>query len=574
MSHQAPAGTGKRSYHILTIKQINNMRINKSLLPVIPVLFTACTGTGNDNTSRNQKPNVLFILADDVGYGDLQCYGNPFIETPVLNSLAADGIMFTHYYTPSPLCAPARAALLTGRFNHRTGAIDVSSNRGIDRIALSEKTFGDYFRHAGYATALIGKWHNGLYNPDYLPHNRGFDLFYGFPNGNQNYWNWNLMRNGVNETNDGRYMTDVFNEEAIQFIRAHKDQPFALFLSHHACHSPILGGVYQAPDDLVEKYKPRVRGMYDDIVAVIYAQIEAMDRGLGSVFDELQSLGLWENTIIVFTSDNGALMSGRPGESMFRYNAGLSGNKSEVLEQGVRVPAIVAWPGKMKGGRVETVPVNGIDWLPTLYSLTGEAPPQGAKPMDGLNIMPLLLGEEMPELFERPLTFQKTRYTPVAHSSGAIRDGRWKLRWPGERTTMMKEGARDNYFVHKGANEPHWEMPLDPEIPSHENVKTEAPKLFDILADPAERNDLSSLYPELAQTLKEKYEAWFFEVYTEWEQSFREVIEHDREYWKDREAPDPVTLFSDYWEWRFAPEGTDPDTANPLEVFTGYWSYE
>ena len=536
-------------------------------MPAIPLLLTTCIESKDGNSISEKRPNVVFILADDVGYGDLQCYGNPYIETPVLNTLAQEGVMFTNYYSPSPLCAPARAALLTGRYNHRTGAIDVSSNRGIDRIALSEKTFGDYFRHAGYSTALIGKWHNGLYNSDYLPHNRGFDLFYGFPNGNQNYWKWNLIRNGINESSDGRYLTDVFNDEAIAFIRKNKDQPFALFLSHHACHSPILRGVNQAPEHLVDKYKPRVDGIYDEVVAVVYAQIEAMDTGLGRVFDELKSLDLWENTIIVFTSDNGADLR------YYRYHASFSGSKGEVLEQGIRVPAIVSWPGTISGGRVETVPVHGIDWLPTLYSLSGSDSPEGSRPMDGLNIMPLLFENYMPELSARQLHFQKNRYTPVAHSSGVIRDGEWKLRWPGETTSMRKE-LRDNHSFIRGTENPHWEMPLDPDIPSHNNVETEAPKLFNIVADPAERYDLSGLYPELVKELSESYNTWFSDIFNDWKRSNQEIIAHDKEYWKGREVPDPTKLFKDYWPWNHAPPGTDPEIADPLEIFTGYWNYE
>jgi len=149
------------------------------------------------------KPNILFILADDLGWGDLRCYGNSVIDTPTLDGLAKSGIRFTDYYSPSPLCAPARASLLTGRHNHRTGAVDVPSNRGLDRLDSSEKTFGDYFRHAGYSTALIGKWHNGLYHRDHLPHRRGFDSFYGFPNGGQDYWKWNLLRNDDAAPHDG-----------------------------------------------------------------------------------------------------------------------------------------------------------------------------------------------------------------------------------------------------------------------------------------------------------------------------------------------------------------------------------
>lgn len=209
------------------------------------------------------KPNILFIIADDLGWGDLGCYGNPVIDTPALDGLAQAGVRFTDHYSPSPLCAPARAGFLTGRFNHRTGAVDVPSNRGLDRIDLSEKTFGDYFRHAGYTTALIGKWHNGLYSEDYLPHRRGFDLFFGFPNGGQDYQKWNLLRNEMAVPSDGRYLTDALNDEAIHFIRAQKTKPFALWLAHHAPHSPL-----QAPEALVRKYEQRLGKNADQAVAI------------------------------------------------------------------------------------------------------------------------------------------------------------------------------------------------------------------------------------------------------------------------------------------------------------------
>ncbi|MFP6766048.1 MAG: sulfatase-like hydrolase/transferase, partial [Planctomycetaceae bacterium] len=253
--------------------------------------------------ASGSRPNIVFILADDLGIGDLQCYGNPVIETPHLDALAGTGVRLTDHYAPSPLCAPSRAGYLTGRFNHRTGAVDVPGNRGLDRIALSEKTFGDCFRYAGYATALIGKWHNGLYCRDYLPHQRGFDLFYGFANGGQDYWKWNLLQNDQARPHDGRYLTDALNDEAERFIRTctARKAPFALFLAHHAPHSP-----FQAPAPLIEKYQQRLGPDGSRQVATIYAMIEAMDTGLGRVFSTLRETGQWEQTLIVFTSDNGA----------------------------------------------------------------------------------------------------------------------------------------------------------------------------------------------------------------------------------------------------------------------------
>lgn len=529
-------------------------------------------GVAGPATARDaDAPNILFILADDLGYGDLGCYGNPDLDTPTLDALARDGVRFTQYYTPSPLCAPARAALLTGRYNHRTGAIDVSSNRGIDRIALSERTFGDYFRHAGYATALIGKWHSGLYCNDYLPHRRGFDLFYGFPNGEQDYWTWNLMRNGEYEPNDGRYLSDVLNDEAVRFIREPRDRPFALFLAHHAPHFPL-----QAPQPLIDKYVERLAGKANRSVAILYAMIEAMDAGLGRVIQALDETGLRDRTVIVFTSDNGAWMgmSPPPGESCERFAAGLSGTKGLVLEQGIRVPAIVSWPGTVPAGRVESTPVHGCDWLPTLFGLTGADAPAGAKPVDGADVMALLRGEPMPELSGRALPFQKNRYTPVAHSGAAIRRGPWKLYWPGEKTSMAKDIGRDNPSFRRGCAEPHWEMPIDPDLPSHKEVRTEPPKLFNLDDDPSESTDLAARHPDLARDLAAVYDAWFDGVSADWRRSFAEIVDHDAAYWRDRPIPDARALFKDYWQWKSAPRGVDLETADPLTVFRGYWNYE
>lgn len=520
--------------------------------------------------STNKKPNILFILADDLGYGDLQCYGNPYIDTPNLNQLAAGGVRLTDYYSPSPLCAPARAALLTGRYNHRTGAIDVSSNRGIDRIALSEKTFGDYFHGAGYRTGLIGKWHNGIYCDDYLPHRRGFDLFYGFPNGQHDYWNWYLQRNDSVEKFDGRYMTDVFNEEAIDFMRSSQaeQKPFALWLSHHTPHSPL-----QAPANLIDKYKERLDGRYDESVAIIYAMIEQMDIGLGHVFDTLKEMGEWENTLIVFTSDNGAWIGASPrGDSCYRYHAEFSGCKDTVYEQGIRVPAIFSWPGTIPGGKVESTPVHGCDWLPTLFSVTGGEAPEGAKPMDGLNLLPYFKEGNLHSLATRDLPFQKNRYTPVAHSDAALRNGRWKLFWPGIAETIGKDLGRDNPSVERGTVLPHWEMPLDPDLPDYSEVEEHAAQLFDLIRDPAEREDRADEEPDKLAAMRRRYDDWFASVMKDWHVSISEIHAHDREYWKNLNKPDPRELFLDYWRWDCAP-ATQPKDSDPLEVFKGYWNY-
>ncbi|MCC5806280.1 MAG: sulfatase-like hydrolase/transferase [Opitutales bacterium] len=521
-----------------------------------------------DGAKETRPPNILFILADDLGYGDLQSYGNPYLETPNLNRLAAEGMSLTDHYAPSPLCAPSRAGFLTGRYNHRTGGIDVSSNRGIDRIALDELTFGDYFRHAGYATALIGKWHNGLYNREYLPHNRGFDLFYGFANGEMDYWKWHLQRNDTVESHDGRYLTDAFNDETIAFIREHREEPFAVFLAHLTPHFPL-----QAPQELIDKYVDIIDGRYDKSVAILYAMIEAMDSGLGRVFDELRDLGLWENTVVVFTSDNGAILgqSRREGESMYRYNGGFSGRKGLVLEQGIRVPAMVSWPGRISGGGWVTAPVHGCDWLPTLFALTGADKPEGAKPFDGIDMLALLQGADGPEWRGRALPFQKNRYTPVAHSGAAIRAGEWKLYWPAVRDVSRKDIPRDNVSFERGVVRPHWEMPIDAGLPDYGDVESGPPRLYNLVDDPAERHDRAADYPEIVAALKPLYNAWFEDVFADWQAAWERIVAHDKEYWKDRDPPDPAELFRDFWLW----DRVDADAGedDPLEVFTGFWNY-
>ena len=195
-----------------------------------------------------QKPNVLLILADDMGYGDFGAF-NDQVRTPTLDHLITESVCLSHHYSGSPVCSPARAALLTGRYPIRIGAITPQEVLGLDRIALHEVTLGDAFKYHGYATGLIGKWHNGALDPRYHPNARGFDEFIGFRGGWADYYNWRLERNGVFQPADGRYLTEVLSDEGAAFIRRHRRQPFLLCLMYNAPHSPL-----QAPDDVVKPY--------------------------------------------------------------------------------------------------------------------------------------------------------------------------------------------------------------------------------------------------------------------------------------------------------------------------------
>jgi arylsulfatase A-like enzyme len=376
------------------------------------------------------------------------------------------------------------------------------------------------------------------------------------------------LRNDTPQASNGRYLTDALDDEAIRFIREQKATPFALFLAHHAPHSPL-----QAPEPLVQKYRERLGKDASEAVAVTYAMIEAMDTSLGRVFQTLRDEGLWERTVIVFTSDNGPVLQRDPRlGSQKRFNGVYAGEKGAALEGGIRVPAIVAWPRKIPSGQTVDTPVHGCDWLPTLYSLTSQAVPEGAKPFDGLNLMPLFLGQPTTSLMDRTLLFQRNRYAPVTHANAAIRQGRWKLYWPGDEGSLKKDSARDNPSYSRGISLPHWEMPLDRQLDAPTSAPQPPPRLYDLDADPAEQHDLATEHAEIVQSLAQKHDAWFSEVVADWKRSRARIIEQDRAYWKDRVAPNPATLFADYWQWKAAPKNTNSKTADPLKIFRGFWN--
>lgn len=449
------------------------------------------------------QPNVVIIMADDLGYGDIACFGNDALRTPNLDRLAAEGVTLTEHYSASPLCAPARAALLTGRYNHRVGAVDVPSNRGLDRIALDEKTMADVFRAAGYATGMVGKWHNGLHDPRHHPRARGFDSFVGFLNGGMDYYQWALDVNGETKYADGRYLTDVFTDASIDFIQDHAEEPFFLYLAYNAPHTP-----FQAPEPMIQYYRDMQR--FNEPVSTLYAMIEQMDAGIGRIVSKLEELGLRENTIILFTSDNGpAFIDGAE-----RYNGPFAGSKGSVLEGGIRVPALLSAANLPSGTQVDA-PVHFCDWLPTLCGLSGVTP-RGTKPLDGQDRSATLAGEAEPWSI---YFWQRNRYEPVERCNGAVRDGDWKLVLP------MREGgdwkdAGDNAFYFHGLRVPHWLMDIDPTLPDRPIGPEHAPRLFNIKADPGEAHDLAAAHPDRVAAMSARWDQWFAEVRDEWQRAY------------------------------------------------------
>ena len=288
------------------------------------------------------RPNVVLILTDDQGYGDMGVYGNPAVQTPHLDALARQGVRLDQHYSGAPLCAPARAALLTGRYHQRTGALSVESNRGMDRIAPREATVADLFKAAGYATGMVGKWHNGVFDPRHHPRAAGIRRVRRLPQRRHVLLALDPgIAAGRRGIATGRYLTDVFTDEAVGFLQRHRSEPFFLYLAYNAPHAPL-----EAPPEDVRPFTEH--GGFNATVSTLYGMIRRLDAGVGRVLEALDALGMAENTIVLFTSDNGPLLGG----DYRRYNGPFRGAKNLVLEGGIRVPAIVRWPAGLPDGRV------------------------------------------------------------------------------------------------------------------------------------------------------------------------------------------------------------------------------
>ena len=465
------------------------------------------------NTSR---PNVILIVADDMGYGDFGCFGDGSVRTPNLDRLVAEGACFRQHYSASPICAPARAALLTGRYPHRTGAVTQHEIHGLDRIALREVTVADAFHEAGYRTSLVGKWHNGTFDRRFEPNARGFDEFTGFCGGWSDYYRYHLRRNDTVEPSDGRYLTDLLTQEATEFITRNRRRPFFLYVPYSAPHSP-----FQARDEWIAPH--RERGL-SRILATTYAMIERMDAGIGRILETLDEEGLADSTVVAFTSDNGPAFFNPPymleeGEPTFneRYNAGLRGSKGWIYEGGIRVPMVLRWSGTVPGGRLLNDLAHFTDWTPTLLSLAGVSRPPGPV-LDGQDLSPLLLGE--PFRVEPRRFWQWNYYWPDVGTNAAVRDGDWKLVRPLIRGTRFfreelcvsdEDWRRTAAFIE--ADMRHKQNPLSVRsvlpVPRLRPQRPEPPELYDLAQDPGERHDLAAEHPDRVRRMLGQLEEWF-----------------------------------------------------------------
>jgi arylsulfatase A len=414
--------------------------------------------------SEDKSPNIVLIFVDDLGYGDLSCYGHPTIRTPKLDQMASEGVRFTQFYVAAAVCTPSRAGLLTGRYPVRTGLVhgimraDVLFPNDENGLPLEEVTIAEVLKQKDYATMAIGKWHLG-HLPKYLPMAQGFDEYYGVPYSNDmdyvpgkdgapGYWNIPLMHNEqiIERPADQHTLTKRYTEEAIKFIRNNKNKPFFLYLAHSMPHTPI----YASPA-FEEKSR---RGLYGDV-------LEELDWSAGEIMKNLKELKLDKNTLLVFTSDNGPwLVQKQNGGS-----AGLlRGGKGTTWEGGHRVPMIAWWPGNISAGEISEEVATTLDLLPTAAAMANVPLPD--RQLDGKNMLPLLKGEKIPNqdafmFYRGDLVF-------------AVRSGDWKA-----------------HFITQTA---YPNGPLEYQNP---------PLLFDIEKDPSEKYDVAEKHPEIVHKITE-----------------------------------------------------------------------
>ena len=380
----------------------------------------------NVNVLSQSKPNIVFIIADDAGYADFGFHGSEDMKTPNLDRLADQGMIFRQAYVTAAVCGPSRAGLLTGKYQQRfgfeennvPGYMSNSALMGDDMgLPLEQKTIADHLKTLGYRTGLIGKWHQG--NADhYHPTKRGFDEFYGFRGGARSYFAFDeadkLKRKEDRiEIGFGRfeepekYTTEAFADAAVSFIERNQSTPFFLMLSFNAVHTPMDA----KKEDL--KHFPELSGRRQKLAAMTLA----MDRACGLVLGKLDELGLSENSIVVFTNDNGG-----PSDTNVSNNHPLSGTKANHLEGGIRVPFIMRWTGTISKGSEYSYPISTLDLLPTFYT-AGGGELSLIEGLDGVDLLPFILGENT----ARP---HQTLYWKK-ENRGAIREGDWKmLRYP------------------------------------------------------------------------------------------------------------------------------------------------
>jgi arylsulfatase A-like enzyme len=381
-----------------------------------------------DTASSAPVPNIVLIVADDLGYGDLGCYGGRRARTPHLDRLAQEGLRLTDFHANAASCSPTRAALLTGRYQQRSGVVEALSERS-PGLPDEARTIAEYLKPAGYRTGIFGKWHLGS-RPDSpaLPNRQGFDVFRGARHGGIDYvshvdrygrLDWWHDDQSVDETG---YATDLLTEHAVRFIEDRRDEPFFLYLPHLAVHFPWMEPATPSYRKVGENYDNQLKtGPHapEEVPGVVDRMVERLDDGVGRVMDCLRRLKLDHNTLVIFTSDNGGYVN-YGGARNVSSNGPLRGGKIAVYEGGHRVPCIAWWPGRIAAGGVNDATLMTMDLLPTFLELARVAPPPADAPqaLDGVSLVPVLLRGE--PLADRTLFWQ-------TGDMKAVRRGSWKV---------------------------------------------------------------------------------------------------------------------------------------------------
>ena len=414
-------------------------------------------------------PNIVFILIDDLGWADLGCYGSRFYQTPQIDALAAQGMRFTDAYAACPVCSPTRACFLTGQYPARLNLTDwiPGHNRSDVRLLVPQfnqqlpldcTTIAEMLKPAGYVSASIGKWHLGT--EQFYPDKQGFDVTFGPSHkGQPKSYFYPYTTPAVPDGAKGEYLTDRLTDQAIKFIQANRQRPFFLYLSHYAVHTPL-----QAKPDKVARYRALAKPDAAQNNAAYAAMIESVDESVGRIIATLDELKLSQNTLVVFTSDNGGL-------AKVTSNAPLRAGKGTLYEGGIREPLIVRWPGVVKAGSTCDVPVTTADFYPTFAQAAAADP--GKQPIDGADLLPLLKGGAPPQ--RDAIYWHYPHYHPGgatpggATPGGAIRAGDWKL------------------------------------IEFFEDNRAE---LYNLKQDPSETKDLAATDPDRARLLRSKLADW------------------------------------------------------------------
>ncbi len=421
----------------------------------------ACSSLAAANDGA--KPNIIFIIADDMGYGDPSCYGNRVIKTPNIDQLASEGVRFTQAYAGSAVSSPSRCALLTGKHSGhgrirdnfcKAGGMEGLKNKQIIRrnnLLATDTTLALILKNAGYRTALINKWHQDGFNPEATPLNRGFDEFKGWlvssPESNLPYYypskrfdNTNLVEIKANQNGvQGRHCNDISTDESIEFITRNQNKPFFLYLAYDSPHEP---------------YIIKERGEYENMPlsesAKTYAAlVTSLDKNVGRVLNCLRKLKLDKNSIVIFVSDNGGAVMAPHSE--LNCNGGLRGLKGNFYEGGIRVPMIAKWPTHFKAGMTSNQLTYFPDIMPTIASFTGAQTPSG---MDGISLKPHLTGQKSSDN-------NRYLYWEFPYSTQAARHGDWKIIRPAKSTTYELYNLKEDPYETKDVSAQHPEIVAD-----------------------------------------------------------------------------------------------------------------